>query len=261
MVIGLDIGGANLKAADTRGTARSVRFALWKKPERLPDMLRDLLALMPAADDLAVTMTGELCDCFAGKHEGVLAILAAVKSVSAGKNVMVWTNHGHFVDLEQARQQTLNVAAANWLALASCAAKIADGESGLLIDIGSTTTDIIPLSNGVPRPQGITDPERLRHWELVYCGVRRTPLCTLLGLSAAAELFATTLDVCLLLELVAENAGDRDTADGRPATRAAANARLAHMLCGDGATITAAETRVLARARPCKCKWIILPGQ
>ena len=32
----------------------------------------------PAADRLAVTMTGELCDCFRTKAEGVLHILAAV---------------------------------------------------------------------------------------------------------------------------------------------------------------------------------------
>ena len=120
---------------------------------------------------------------------------------------MVWTNQGRFVDLDQARRQTLHVAAANWLALASCAAKLTHGEPGLLIDIGSTTTDIIPLLAGVPRPHGFTDPERLQARELVYCGVRRTPLCALLGLSAAAELFATTLDVCLMLELVAEDAG------------------------------------------------------
>lgn len=246
MVLGLDIGGANLKAADSNGTARTVPFALWKDPDRLPNMLRDLLASMPASDVLAVTMTGELCDCFASRDEGVLAILAAVEAAARTSKVLVWTNQGRFVDLEQARRQTQHVAAANWLALAACAAKLTHGEPGLLIDVGSTTTDIIPLSAGLPRPKGLTDPERLRTRELVYCGVRRTPLCALLGLSAAAELFATTFDVCLILGLLAEDQADRDTADGRPATRSAAHARLAHMLCGDAATIGTEETRALA---------------
>ena len=31
-VLGLDIGGANLKAAHTNGAARSRPFALWKNP-------------------------------------------------------------------------------------------------------------------------------------------------------------------------------------------------------------------------------------
>jgi probable H4MPT-linked C1 transfer pathway protein len=246
MVIGLDIGGANLKAADTQGTARTLPFALWKDPARLPEMLRNLLAAMPPCDVLAVTMTGELCDCFATKHEGVLAILAAVENVAQQRQVMVWTNQARFVDLDQARRETSQVAAANWLALASGAAKLTQGEPGLLIDIGSTTTDIIPLLEGTPRPRGLTDPERLQSQELVYCGVRRTPVCALLGLSAATEFFATTLDVCLMLDLVPEDGADRDTADGRPATREAAHARLAHMLCGDR-TMDADETRLLAQ--------------
>ena len=247
MVLGLDIGGANLKAADSHGTARTVSFALWKDPGRLPNKLSELLALMPATDTLAVTMTGELCDCFASKHDGVLAILNSVEVSAPRKKVMVWTTRGRFVDLDQARQDTLQVAAANWLALAACAAKLTHGEPGLLIDIGSTTTDIIPLLAGVPQPRGLTDTERLQARELVYCGVRRTPLCALLGLAAAAELFATTLDVCLMLDLVAEDPEDHDTADGRPATRIAAHARLAHMLCGDARTIGTEEARSLAQ--------------
>lgn len=55
----------------------------------------------------------------------------------------------------------------------------------------------------------------------------------------AAEFFATTLDVYLLLEHVNEDAADCHTADGRPATRTAAHARLARMLCGDGETLRA----------------------
>ena len=68
-------------------------------------------------------------------------------------------------------------AAANWLALATAAARfVADGR-GLLIDIGSTTTDLIPLDQGKVVVQGRTDTERLRTGELVYAGIRRTPIC------------------------------------------------------------------------------------
>ena len=34
--LGLDVGGANIKAAHTNGEARTVPFALWKRPEDLP---------------------------------------------------------------------------------------------------------------------------------------------------------------------------------------------------------------------------------
>ena len=77
-VLGLDVGGANLKAAHSSGPARSRPFALWKSPATLPDALRDLLRDWPPYDLLAVTMTGELCDCFVAACEGVRAILDAV---------------------------------------------------------------------------------------------------------------------------------------------------------------------------------------
>jgi (4-(4-[2-(gamma-L-glutamylamino)ethyl]phenoxymethyl)furan-2-yl)methanamine synthase len=245
-VLGLDVGGANLKAAHTNGAARSRPFALWKDSGGLADALRGLVAETPSADLLAVTMTGELCDCFESKRQGVNAILDAVETASAGKPVRVWRTDGRFVDLTAVRRAPLMAAAANWLALATFAGRYAPKGPALLIDIGSTTTDIVPLQDGRPVPKGRTDPERLRSGELVYSGVRRTPLCAIMGAEGAAELFATTLDVYLLLGSIAEDAADHNTADGRPATKSAAHARLARMVCADQETSTIEEREKLA---------------
>jgi probable H4MPT-linked C1 transfer pathway protein len=245
MIVGLDIGGANLKAADAGGRALTVPFPLWKQPERLAEALRDLLEKFSPADALAVTMTGELCDCFPNKRQGVAHILEAADRVAAGRPLWIWTHEERFVDAAAARTIPLRVAAANWLALATFAGRWAPSGPALLIDIGSTTADIIPLLDGRPVPHGRTDPERLRFGELVYTGVRRTPLCALLP-GTAAEWFATTLDVYLVLGHIPEDAGDRDTADGQPATRAAAEARLARMLCADLETSTPKERRAVA---------------
>ena len=249
-VLGLDVGGANLKAAHTTGVARSRPFALWKDPGGLGDALRGLIAEMPAAESLAVTMTGELCDCFESKREGVAFILDAVQEAAGRTRVEVFCNEGRFVVPEAARGMPLQVAAANWLALATFAGRFAPEGPALLIDVGSTTTDIVPLRDGRPTPEGYTDPQRLACGELVYTGVRRTPLCALLGgtlegPSVAAELFATTLDAYLILGLIPEDAGDRNTADGRPATIAAAHARAARMLCADLETSSEEERRRL----------------
>jgi probable H4MPT-linked C1 transfer pathway protein len=245
-VLGLDIGGANLKAAHTGGGARLRPFALWKHPAGLAGALRDLLGGWPPFDLLAVTMTGELCDCFESKRQGVHAILDAVEAAAGGVPVRVWRTDGAFADVAAARAAPLRVAAANWLALATWASRHAPAGPALLLDVGSTTTDIVPLLDGKPAPLGRTDPERLRWRELVYLGVRRTPLCGIVGGEGAAELFATTLDVFLVLGEVAEDASDTNTADGRPATRAAAHARLARMLCADLETSTAEERLALA---------------
>ena len=201
---------------------------------------------MPPAETLAVTMTGELCDCFESKRQGVLAILDAVSAVAGSTPVRVWRNDGKFVEVSVARTGPLQVASANWLALATFAGRYAPKGPALLLDIGSTTTDIVPLLDGQPVPKARTDPERLRSNELVYTGVRRTPLCAVLGTSGAAEFFATTWDVYLLLGMIAEDATDTNTADGRPATKARAEARIARMLCADLETSTADQRRKLA---------------
>jgi probable H4MPT-linked C1 transfer pathway protein len=244
--LGLDIGGANLKAAHSGGPARSRPFALWKTPAALPDALRDLLRDWPSYDVLAVTMTGELCDCFATKREGVLAILDAVSAVAGSLPVRVWLTDGRLVDVAAARAAPRLAAAANWLALATFAGRLAPRGPALVIDIGSTTTDIVPLLDGRPVPRGRTDTERLRRGELVYTGVTRTPLCAVLGAAAMAEFFATTRDVYLLLGRLPEDPSDHDTADGRPATRACAEARVARMVGADLETSTADERRELA---------------
>ena len=246
-VLGLDIGGANLKAAHSDGTARIVPFALWKHPQRLREELTRLCAHMPLHNLLAVTMTGELCDCFAGKREGVQAILQAARPASEAIPIRVWTNGGYFLDIDSAEHDPFHIAAANWLALAHYVARRFPNENVLLIDTGSTTTDIVYLNRGWPEPRGLTDPERLAAGELVYTGVRRTPVCAVLGMQVAAELFATMLDAYLYAGLLPENPADRDSADGRPVTCAHARARLARMRCADAETFSDEQTRDFAQ--------------
>jgi uncharacterized hydantoinase/oxoprolinase family protein len=63
----------------------------------------------------------------------------------------------------------------------------------------------------------------------------------------AAELFATTRDVYLLLGHIPEKPDCLDTANGRPATIAAAHARLARMVCADAEMLSLAEVTDIAR--------------
>lgn len=246
-VLGFDIGGAHIKVAHTDGTAMQRPFALWKQPRRLTAELTALRRMAPLHDLIAVTMTGELCDCYVTKRDGVHAILRAVQRMSGDVPVKVWTTHGRFVTPAEAKHEWLAVAAANWLATAVWCGRLVPHGSALVVDIGSTTTDLTALENGRPIHQGGTDPERLRSSELVYTGVRRTPVCALISEGLAAELFATTLDVYLMLEQLPENPDDRNTADGRPATRNLAHARLARMLGGDSEMTRTEETLDLAR--------------
>src|SRR5437868_5046677 len=135
-VLGLDIGGANLKAAHSRGAARLQPYALWKNPHGLSTALTQLVRELPPFDCLAVTLTAELCECYTSKRQGVEAILAAVETLASRSAISIWRRDGRFVDLDGARTDPLSVAAANWLALATFAGRLAPEGPALVIDIG-----------------------------------------------------------------------------------------------------------------------------
>ena len=287
-VLALDIGGANLKASDGAARSLSRPFPLWRDPDGLARELASIITEFDAVDRIAVTMTGELADCFETKADGVNHILSAVEAAAEGRSVAVWQTGGEFVGTQDARELVPLVAAANWHALATWAARMPPAGAGLLIDMGSTTTDLIPFVDGLPDTVGRTDLERLLSGELLYLGVRRTPLCAVASevpfrdgvCPLAAELFAATLDVWLLTGDIAESPDDCHTANGRPATRNAAQDRLARMLCCDReefslddalsaaralaarmqSRLTAAIERV-ARALPELCSAVVTTGE
>jgi len=245
--IGLDIGGANLKLATSSGLAMSRRFELWKHPHKLAAELANLADQFSGSGPIGITMTGELCDCFPTKHDGVRHILAAVASVFPEQRIRVWSTAGSFLSVNQSLETPLSVASANWHAQATFVGRDYSENTCILIDIGSTTTDIIPIRAGKPDPRGLTDPERLKTKELIYSGARRTPICALFNSGIAAEFFATTQDAYILLGMISENSDDNATADGRPATKAFAHGRLARMLAGDATITSTEETAALAR--------------
>ena len=253
-VLGLDIGGANIKAATESAGAMSVPFEIWREPGRLTAILAGIIDRFASSELLAVTMTAELADCFATKTAGIDHVLRAVEEVAGKRAVRVWQTSGEFVSPDEARGEPRLTAAANWHAQATFIGRLVPCGSSMLIDIGSTTSDLIPLVDGTPLPTGLTDVERLQSGELVYCGVRRTPLCVLVDrvpfrnadCAVAAELFATTLDAYLTLGEIAEDPLDTATANGKPATVAHAADRLARLLCCDQTEVTPTELRCLA---------------
>jgi probable H4MPT-linked C1 transfer pathway protein len=253
--IALDIGGANLKIAHESGPALSVPFEVWRRPHELGRAISAAVAALPPSGHAAVTMTAELCDCFSTKGVGVNAVLDSVITALPRHTIAVWGVDGQFHLTGDIRRQPLLAAAANWLALAILAARMVRESGGVLIDIGSTTTDLVPLDRGIVAARGRSDTERLQLGELVYVGTRRTPVCALAtelpmrGVSTglAAEVFATTHDIYLTLGDIAPDPGDISTADGRPATVACARDRLARMICADREGFSADDALAFAQ--------------
>jgi len=259
--IAVDIGGANLKIADGQRLASSQAFSVWQHPDQLATALAELLAKAPSVQKIAVTMTAELADCFATKAEGVCHVLDAVEQAASGRQVAVYLCDGRLVDADIARQQPLLAAASNWHALAAFAVRFCKGKPGLLVDIGSTTSDLIPLDENGPRATGRTDPERLVAGELVYTGVRRSPICGVTThlpwrgevCPVAQELFATTADAYLLLGDLLEDSSDCRTADGRALVKAYSHSRMAKAICAD-VTLFSFEDALRAAGAVCEAQ-------
>ena len=144
---GLDVGGAHLKAARVGGDGRvevalQVPCALWQGLDRLERALAEVLDVVgPGA--VAVTMTGELADLFADRADGVRQISASLTRTLRDRPILFWTDRGELVGAERVGEQPLAAASANWLATATLVAR-RFGDA-LLVDIGSTTTDFVPV--------------------------------------------------------------------------------------------------------------------
>ena len=254
--IAFDIGGANIKVAHSSGQTLTIPFEVWKRPNELSRAIAGAAASLPPSDRAVVTMTAELCDCYPTKAVGVRAVLDAAVEGLPGRETMVWGIDAEFHGVGEVRKYPQIAAAANWLALAMLAARLLPDGPGILIDIGTTTTDLIPLGSGKACARGRTDTERLQTGELVYAGVARTPVCALASelplcgvpTGLAAEFFASTLDVYLILGDIEPEPDNRSTADGRPATADAARDRLARMVGADRDSFSALDAISFAQA-------------
>ncbi len=255
-MIGWDVGGAHLKAARVEAgrvvAALQLPCPLWLGLSRLPEAIAEAMARLGPAPCHAATMTGELADVFASRVEGVAHIAGVLEASLGPARVRLWAGRTGFVPPSAAAQQAGDVASANWLATAALAARFEP--VGLLADMGSTTTDLVPLAAGVPRPAGWTDAERLASGELVYTGLVRSFVFALADRvpfagawsPLAEEYFATSADVYRLLGELPEHADQMATADGREKTEAASRARLARMVGRDAAEASPEAWRGLA---------------
>lgn len=253
---GIDVGGANLKVSDEQSQAFSQPFELWKYPDRLGEAIAELCSGLPAGTGIAATMTGELADCYETKAAGVRHITSALQQGAAGRRLLFYCVDGQFRSPQATDQSPVLAAASNWHALARFAARFLPQQTGVLVDIGSTTTDIIPIAAGNVATASQTDVDRLLAGELVYSGVGRTPVCALLEalpwhgklVPTAAELFATTADVYCLLGDNPTGKHDKSSADGRPMTEIYATDRLARQICADRDTFDSGDARVASAA-------------
>jgi probable H4MPT-linked C1 transfer pathway protein len=240
VVIGWDIGGAHLKAARVRrGRVEAVAQAptpLWLGLDSLKAAFDDLRAQLGRAERHLITMTGELCDAFPSRREGVAGLAAIAADRLAPAAPSLYAGRAGFVELAEAASHAADIASANWHASAALVGlKLRDA---LFIDIGSTTTDIIPVVAGRVAAVGYSDAERLAAGELIYTGMTRSFVMALAERAPFRgawtplmnEYFANSADVHRILGDLPDGADKMTTADNREKTVEASRARLARMI-------------------------------
>jgi (4-(4-[2-(gamma-L-glutamylamino)ethyl]phenoxymethyl)furan-2-yl)methanamine synthase len=262
-ILGWDIGGVNIKAALLECNPEAVPARSSCTPFQMqrdaPDLTATLCRIAEGldagcADSHAVTMTAELSQAFRTKREGVAFVLDALAKAFPADSLQVYTVAGRFVGQAEARLIPLEVGASNWAATASFVGR--HHPNCILLDIGTTSSDLIPIVNGRPVAEGATDPERLLTGELVYTGALRTPVeavtseLPLWGETAgiSADGFAMIGDAHLWSGRLCTANYSCPTPDGRPATREFAGERLARAVCADREMLDDAAIDAIADA-------------
>ncbi len=253
---GYDVGGAHLKVALAEHgrtvAVRQIPCPLWLGLGHLDAALAEAAGLIARADTHAVTMTGELCELFPDRQTGVRQILAHL-STELDFDLRVYMGRRGFADTATAMLDPGSVGSMNFLASADLVARRLP--DGLLVDMGSTTTDIIPIVAGTAAPRGLSDGERLRTGELVYTGLTRTDVSivaqrgTLAGRvqRLAAGGFANMADVRRVLGMLPGDVDQHATLDGRGKSAEESMARLARCFGRDATNATIDAWQAAAR--------------
>lgn len=240
--LGLDIGGANTKALlIEEGNVKKHwldHIPLWKRKEDLGNFL-DKLSETEQPESVGITMTGELSDIFEHKKRGVSEIIETVSEKFEDEVCYFMSLEGDLLSKEEALDSPRSIGGANWVASGLIVSE--KQPNCLLVDVGSTTTDLIPIQDGTPAPLGRTDFQRLKADELVYAGVLRTPipyLCSKIDVDGteigiASEYFAIMADVYRILGMIEKEDYTCETPDGRGREKEDCMRRMARIFCSD----------------------------
>lgn len=240
MILGIDIGGANTKITELKEMSYKIHhiyFPMWKNNKKLTELLKKYNS--EDIKKIGVVMTAELVDAYKSKREGVEDILNSLREAFPNKEIYVFDVDGNFLSVEMAKKEYMKVSASNWTATAYFVMKNISNNA-ILVDMGSTTTDIIPIKNGKIMAYK-TDLERLMNNQLVYIGTLRTPLsflgntveyknCTT---NISSEYFSITGDINVILDKITGEQYICDTPDGGPRDKKNCMIRVARILCSD----------------------------
>ena len=204
LYLGWDIGGANTKVCVFDNNFKIIdlhtkNIKVWNNFSDMKVFFKYISNIYDSFEIYnLVTITAESCDNFKNRKHGMTEILSNCSNYIKG-NILFFTNIDKYVDFETAIKSPERLFSTNWILTSKFLNKKKDID--LIIDIGSTTTDIIFKNMNIQ--DNINDHMRLSNKTLLYLGVIRTPLSMMADninyngqdISLVNEVFATTGDI------------------------------------------------------------------
>ncbi len=268
-ILGVDIGGANTKAAllqiESDNILKSFSyieyFPFWEKTlHDIPAMLVRVVEKIIIQNNLllrdvtfiSITITAELSDAFQTKREGILTIVNALEQIFEKEKMFFINNKNEFSSFDQVKSDPISVAAANWVSTSLFLGKFVP--NCILIDAGSTTIDLIPIYDSIPVTKGKDDISRMMNHELIYTGGLRATIPSITHfvpyngklIRISFEKFSLISDVHLILGNITQDEYINDTADNRSKSLEDCFARLSRILCMDIETISKEDLKRIA---------------
>lgn len=263
--VGIDIGGVYIKSATiTEDNGKITDIKTIRNPfnfrincAKLNESLKEELNKHINSDEIdtiGITITAETVGIFKTIKEGVIKIAQICSDTFTGYNVVFLSVDGKVHKYADVLDKPLNFASANWVATSNIATKYI--ENGFFIDIGSTTTDIIPVVNSKISPNGTTDMKRLLTGELIYSGLLRTYISCIVNklpyrgewVGLAAEIRCFTAHVYVLLGLIDELEMLHPYSGKKISiTKANAKEAIARSVCADSTLISDEDVICMAQ--------------
>ena len=172
--LGIDIGGAHIKIVGLDKQkkiilVKYIKFYFWKNKAKLFKFFDFINSISTPHTKIGITLTAELCDIFETRIDGFKKIYNECKRL---KNKFFFYTSSK--EVFTVKSNTKKIISMNWHATGKFISK--NLSNAVIVDFGSTTTDIICIKNKIIKNLSFDDFSRLKNNELIYTGLTRTPI-------------------------------------------------------------------------------------
>ncbi len=229
--LGIDIGGAHIKLVGLDEKKELIfvdylKFYFWKEEKSINKIFNYINSKSNKNTLSGITMTAELCDIFKNRVDGFRKIYNYCKKLK--NNYFFYTKSKKIFE----KKNYSAIVSMNWHSIGRLLEK--KYKNAIIVDFGSTTTDIICIKNYVIQNKNFDDFSRINSSELVYTGLTRTPIFAInskvkingKNFEIIPEFFSDMSDVYRINSILKKEFDIDETADGKKRSKFLSYSRL-----------------------------------